>query len=549
MKLRTIVIVLSLLAFLSVSGAAYLYYSSLVDAEYRDAEQGVALQAERLRNALSAYLAENQKTVKAMAGLPEVQEALAAPDPAAIGKANALLDHFREVLKADVCYLMDRRGTTVASSNRSAPDSFVGQNFAFRPYWREAIGGAAATYMALGVTSNRRGIYYGHPVSGARGEGPVGVAVIKAPVERIEEEFGRAEGGIVLLTDPHGIVFVSSRKEWLFRSLRTLSPEETALVARSQQFGPGPWPPAGLAIGVDRTARDGSGEKFLAYQMKVGASPGWSVVYLRPAREIARKIYGPLLDVTGTVLLTLCVLVGLAVLFLYRRASDDLVRAQDRMRRLSDSIIEGQEEERAAVSRELHDELGQLLTALQLDAAWLGERLRGADDGARARARAICDLSDQAIDEVRRLAARLRPGALDKLGLVDALEWYVGDFEKRTGIACRFRHAGVARVNDPAATATYRITQEALTNVARHARATRVDVSLEAKDGCMVLAVEDDGRGFDLRALRETGGLGVAGMRERAALIGGALDVRSRPGEGTRVALRVGLGPGGEAVH
>ena len=111
------------------------------------------------------------------------------------------------------------------------------------------------------------------------------------------------------------------------------------------------------------------------------------------------------------------------------------------------------------------------------------------------------------------------------------------------------RHAGVPKVSDRVATAAYRIAQEALTNVARHSKASRVDVSLRAEGEILTLSVEDDGRGFDLRELPESVGLGVVGMRERAELIGGTLEIRSRPGEGTRVHLKVPVDGAGEVLH
>jgi PAS domain S-box-containing protein len=694
-KLRIILVVLSLLAFLSVSIAGYFYYSSLKESAFSEAEKDIAVQAEKTRDSLSSFLSENRKTVKALAGLFEVERSLADPGKDSLARANAVLDLFRDSLNADVCYLMDRNGKTVASSNRNAADSFVGKNFSFRPYWRQAMRGEPSTYLALGVTSNVRGVYSSHPVRGNTGGIPIGVAVIKAPIARIEEEFRQPFPGIVLLAAPNGIIFASNRKEWLNRSLRKLSPAEAEEITRTQQFGPGPWEWIGLSIGTGNIATDESGRGYLLYRMNVDDYPGWNVIYLRDVLEISRKISGPLVDVTGTVILILCFLIGLSVFFIYKKASDDIVKrkeaeealrgakeeldrhsrelerqvgertreiggilrytpavvyikgrdgrytfvnsryeqlfgvrteeirgktdrdifpedfaerflandrkvltdrspcqieesvpqedgthvylstkfplyneegavaavcgisiditeikkARDQMKRLSDSIIASQEKERAAVSRELHDELGQVLTALRLDSAWLRERLRESDAGASLRTQEMCDLIDKAIDDVRGMATRLRPGVLDDLGLVDAIDWYIDDFEKRTKLRCIFRHAGVPKVSDRVATAAYRITQEALTNVIRHSKASRVDVSLRAEGEILTLSVEDDGRGFDLRELPESAGLGVAGMRERAELIGGTLEIRSRPREGTRVQLKVPLDSAGEVLH
>jgi signal transduction histidine kinase len=180
-----------------------------------------------------------------------------------------------------------------------------------------------------------------------------------------------------------------------------------------------------------------------------------------------------------------------------------------------------------------------VLTALRMDAVWLSERLQPADPKAGDRALAMCRLIDNTIDEVRSLATRLRPGVLDDLGLIDALEWYITDFEKRTGIACIFKHRNVPEVDGIAATAAYRIAQEALTNVTRHAAATQVKVSLQNAEGMLTLAVVDNGQGFHFNEISAPECLGLAGMRERAGLLGGSLEIKSRPGKGTRVFFRL----------
>jgi PAS domain S-box-containing protein len=216
-------------------------------------------------------------------------------------------------------------------------------------------------------------------------------------------------------------------------------------------------------------------------------------------------------------------------------------KAQDQLRRLSGSIMENQEKERAALARELHDELGQVLTVLRMDAVWLQNRIAPVDETAAERARSMRELTEQTIEEVRGLAIRLRPGVLDHLGLMDALEWYTADFERRTGIACVFKHMPIGPLADTVATAAYRIVQEALTNVARHADATTAAVRLKTEDQCLKVTVADDGCGFDTDGLDKVPGLGVAGMRERAALIGASLVVLSQPEKGTRVVLVVPL--------
>jgi len=219
----------------------------------------------------------------------------------------------------------------------------------------------------------------------------------------------------------------------------------------------------------------------------------------------------------------------------------ELKKAQDRLRLLSGSIMSNQEKERKALARELHDELGQVLTALRMDAVWLSEALPPDNFKARERALEMCRLIDQAIDDVRGLATRLRPGVLDDLGLIDALDWFTSDFEKRTGITCTFKAQRVPRVGGLVATAAYRIVQEALTNVLRHARATQVKVSLKGGPGTLTLTVTDNGRGFNPQKIGESESLGLAGMQERASLLGGRFRIQSQTGKGTRIWVELPL--------
>jgi len=177
-----------------------------------------------------------------------------------------------------------------------------------------------------------------------------------------------------------------------------------------------------------------------------------------------------------------------------------------------------------------------------MDTVWMYERLKKTDPEASERALTMSGLIDKNIEDVRGMAIRLRPGVLDDLGLIDALEWYTSDFEQRTKITCIFEHSEVPRLKGSVATAAYRIAQEALTNVARHARASNVDVSLSVRNNVLLVTVADSGRGFDPGTLSEAEGLGLAGMRERAGLAGGTLTIVSEQGKGTRVSLEIPIG-------
>ena len=814
MRLRLILLVLAFLAFLSTSLGGYLYYANLHASAFKEAERQAKMRLEILSKSVTSYLAENNKVVRILAGQTLLSDHLSAATSASTQAVNALLDQFQRNLEADVCYLINQEGLTVASSNRLAPDSFVGQNFGFRPYFKKAIKGWPTAYLALGTTSQKRGIYNSCPIYGNPTEDPIGVVVIKSSIDVIENRLGLTSEDIVLVTDPRGVIFISNRGDWLFRLAWRPSPDEIRQIAGERQFGTGPWQWVGLTFQDDQQTATLGSERFLMNQVELDTFPGWKIIQLRSYQAISAAISDPFLRVTGPVVLLLCLLIGVAVLLLYQNASKeiarrrlvesalrkseeryrslyhrtpamlhsidtegrlvsvsdfwaqalgyqpdevigqplttfmtpesrqiaekeifplffstgvckdvayqfrtrtnetidvvlsaiadrdeegrltrtlavsidvterkraeealkrtqeelsryskdlerqvtlrtreissilkhtpavvyfkdirgryllvnsryeelfdlrdaeirgrsdheilpntvakqfqegdrrvlteqrsyqveemipqsdgqhtylsvkfpvynedggirgvggiatditDLKKAQNQLRRLSGSIMANQEKERAAIARELHDELGQVLTALRLDAVWLQEKLKTGDKFIAGRIGSMCRIIDQTIDDVRTLAFHLRPGVLDDLGLVDALELYTSDFERRTGITCVLKSAAIPTPSDTVATAAYRIAQEALTNVVRHAEADHVNVRLGTTSDGLVLSVHDDGRGFEVNHLPEFEGLGLAGMRERATLAGGKLEIHSQTGQGTLVRFMVPL--------
>jgi len=812
MNIRRILFVLAVLAFLSASIGGFLYYSSLRESAFKDAERNAGFRLEMIKNNLRAFLSENVRPAKTLSGMPALGEALLDSAPDALKNANRMLDHFKSTLDVDVCYLMDARGMTIASSNRNDPDSFVGKNFIFRPYFQEAIRGNAATYLALGTTSGKRGAYHSYPVYGSNLGQPIGIVVIKVSIEEIERALGPDKEEIVLVTDPRGVIFISNRNDWLYHLFNRLSEREITRIAASLQFGKGPWDWIGLEAKDADHVVDRSGNEYLSHKMDLENLPGWKLIALSSHQSIAQKVSEPLISITGPIVLALCVLIGLSVFLLYRKASNEIgqrkafekalqesearyrsiyhntpamlhsidktgrlvsvsdywaealgynreevigrkltdfftdtakqyaeqvvlpeffktgyckdisyqfvtkggevrdillsaigdrddkgnvvrslavssdvternraekalkrakealsqyskdlerqvkkrtreitgilkytpavvyikdndgryllvnyryeelfhvkneavrgktdydilskeladqirandlkvlsdkrpfqveenipqedglhtylsvkfpiyddggtisgvcgiltditvvKKARDQLRRLSGSIMANQEKERSAIARELHDELGQVLTALRMDSVWMLDRLKQKDPKSALRALSMCELIDQTIQEVRGMAFRLRPGVLDDLGLVDALDWYTTDFERRTGIACVFEHINVPPVTDTIATAAYRITQEALTNAVRHAGAGHVEVRVEVQNGDLLLTVTDDGQGFNADDIPEFEGLGLVGMKERAGLAGGILDIQSGSGSGTRISCRI----------
>jgi signal transduction histidine kinase len=225
---------------------------------------------------------------------------------------------------------------------------------------------------------------------------------------------------------------------------------------------------------------------------------------------------------------------------LRKQAEDALRQSQRELRELSARVLEAREEEKAHIARELHDELGQLLTALKMDLGWLRERLPDAELALRAAEMGA--LLDRTVSATRRIMADLRPMMLDDLGLADATAWLVDDFAKRSGIACRIELAeDLQDVSKAVATAVYRAIQESLTNIARHAGAKNAWVKVALDEGALQVEVEDDGRGIALADLAKARSLGLRGMRERISFLGGSLEITRAARGGTRVRLRVPL--------
>ncbi|MCL4267158.1 MAG: GAF domain-containing protein [Anaerolineae bacterium] len=218
--------------------------------------------------------------------------------------------------------------------------------------------------------------------------------------------------------------------------------------------------------------------------------------------------------------------------------------SQEQLRNLTNYLQTAREAERAHIAREIHDEFGQILTALKMDAVWLGKRLPLEDESFQEKANEMTSLIDQAINTVRNLAAELRPGLLDDLGLIAALEWQAHYFSKRAGVPCTLDvPATPVDLGLEANIAIFRIFQEALTNITRHADATQVKVTVRQSPRQFTLIVKDNGQGIKKSQLNSTKSLGLIGIQERARALGGTATVKSRPGQGTTITLQLPSAP------
>jgi signal transduction histidine kinase len=223
-----------------------------------------------------------------------------------------------------------------------------------------------------------------------------------------------------------------------------------------------------------------------------------------------------------------------------RQEANEILQSRQELRDLTTRLQLVREEERTCIAREVHDELGQALTGLKIDLAWVKSRL--SDRTLVDRVQSVIVRIEGAMDTVRRIATDLRPSVLDDLGLVAAVEWQAQEFERGTGITVQLEvQAEHVELEDNCATAAFRILQETLTNVARHARATRVTITLLVGAEALSLEVRDNGRGISKAEMASSQALGLLGSRERAIACGGELVIGGVRGKGTTVSLRIPL--------
>ncbi|HLP18570.1 MAG TPA: histidine kinase [Bacteroidota bacterium] len=223
-----------------------------------------------------------------------------------------------------------------------------------------------------------------------------------------------------------------------------------------------------------------------------------------------------------------------------KKFEDELTESRQQLRNLSahtDAIVE---KERTRIAREVHDELGQSLTALKMDCAWLERRFNDTQVEFKARTRMMSQLIDDTIKTVRRISTELRPEMLDDLGLAATLEWQLTEFQKRTGIEWTATITPKdIDVSTTVSTAAYRVFLETLTNIARHAQATAMNVELTLDERELRLHVEDNGVGITQEQITHPASLGLLGIRERVGFLGGTVKIAGRPAKGTVVEIRI----------
>ena len=333
--------ILSLLVSALMAGS--ILYFSMKDYALKTAN----IDAQRITNIvaenISTGITEHQRAAKLLARTEPILQAIHSPNPKSLEKANGMLEHFRKIFDADICYLMDRQGITLASSNWNSPMSLINKNYSFRPYFKEAIEGNSFIYMAIGVTTNKPGIYYSCPVNGAENESsPLGVVVIKDSVHELNKMVSRGEMGYMMLTGPHGVIFVTNHDQWRFKVLWQIQPGIRSAIAQTGQFGKGPWDWTGIQPGPNHQAIDKSGKPYSLLSAPIPQMPQWRLYFLHDMQVILDSLTIPLLKNAGYGAVLFFLLIGISafLLSLLRKHELRTLKAAHHSTRLQKAYLE-----------------------------------------------------------------------------------------------------------------------------------------------------------------------------------------------------------------
>ena len=321
MRIRLVILVMVFLALAMVVANGFIYHDQLEKYVEKDAHEHHEHEVEILSDQINSKLNEFMLVTKLLSRWEEFLRALLNRDSVSVSQANRVLDDYQSAIGADVCYLLDEDGNTLASSNRHDKNSFVGKSYAFRPYFKQAIKGGTAVYMAVGATSGKRWIYYSHPVVHPAYGRADGVVVIKMDVSQIERLLSSKQGASLVLLDPNGIVFLSNRKKWQRRLLWQLDAEAATAVIGSRQFGKGPFAWIGMVRTGPGRMRDAGGREYYIHERTISRYPGWRLLTIYDVDQDSPLVSGPMRQIILFILVPFCFLiamVSLLVIFMVR---------------------------------------------------------------------------------------------------------------------------------------------------------------------------------------------------------------------------------------
>jgi PAS domain S-box-containing protein len=321
MKLKNIFFYFTILTLITSALGLYFYYNAQKTAAYNEDRLISISHTNSIKHSFSEMISRYQRITLSLSRHPALSLLLKQYSLENLNKANNILDIYNSSMQTSACYLMDMNGITIASSNRNDLSSFVGKNYSFRSYFKNAVQGNPFIYMALGITSGERGIYFSNPVFDEE-RALTGVVVIKEDVKTIEEDIfdkhapTHAENkNFVFITDENGVVFISDHPDKILHTLWEIDKKSLDRINASKQFGKGPWPWVGFKKTGQKKISDKSGKKYDLIVTDVKEPYGWKIVHLSDTEAISGRVFSSLLNAAGYILLFLFILL-ISVLFI-----------------------------------------------------------------------------------------------------------------------------------------------------------------------------------------------------------------------------------------
>ncbi len=351
MKLKTVILSFTLLTIITALAGLFLYYDSMKKFALNEDRIVSKSHMDNINTSISHMVSRYRRIALSLSLHKEMAMVLTDASQNNLEQANQILDLFNSSMETSACYLLNSKGITITSSNRKKKDSFVGKDYSFRPYFINSMKGTHAVYMASGITSGKRGIYFSSPVFSPDNKSIIGVSVIKEDVDKIENEilFNHypthvAHDDIVLIINEDAVVFISDRKEFLFKTLWKANDEQIKHIAASRQFGKGPWTWAGFKKTHGEKAVDLSDHSYNMMSSPIKDIPKWEIIHLNDSDALFKRVYLSFFKTAGVVFAVIFTIIGsLLVLlnYLANKAENELKLSEQKYRSVTDTVNEG----------------------------------------------------------------------------------------------------------------------------------------------------------------------------------------------------------------
>jgi len=351
MKIKVIIFMFTVLTVSTALTGLFLFYYSTKTAALKEDRTISESHTKVIKNNIFQIISRYHGIARSLSRHSELTPALTDISGATLNRVNQILDLYNSSMQTGVCYILNRKGVVIASSNRNDTDSFVGKNYSFRPYFTNSIKGSPFAYMAVGVTSNKRGIYFSCPIYAPDSSMIIGVSVIKEDVDKIENESLAVHypthvehRDFLFIANEDGVIFISGQKKLLLHTVWQINEDKIKNISASMQFGKGPWPWAGFKRIDQEKAMDQSGRNYSLFSETLKALPNWRIIHISDSDAALDRIHKSFFKTFGYVFLLVFIIIG-SVLFVLHyladKAEKDLRNSEERYRSVTEAVNEG----------------------------------------------------------------------------------------------------------------------------------------------------------------------------------------------------------------